>query len=333
MIVSDAFEHFFNHCRAERHVAPASLEKYRDCFKSWIGPWFGQKEVTSLNRLEILDMRQAMMNRQLSVDRQYSVVVCLKSFLKFCRSALSLSSVDPADVTLPKRKPPQVDYLNNEEIQRMLNAINTTTYTGLRLRALVEVLLSTGMRISEALSLRRDVFEAGGAETEIVGKGKLKRHVFFSQRCRFWITQYLAKRFDQDPWLFVTTGYPVRKWAQEDISRFFILLRKRAGITKKLTPHLLRHTFCTNLLQHGADITHIKDLAGHQDIQTTARYYLGKDKAVLRHIVDHCLDYRSETPQPLHSLEPLLGPQANLYRARFDEGKVEGYDTSTPIDN
>src|SRR6185369_10745808 len=118
-------------------------------------------------------------------------------------------------------KAPQVEFLNNEAIQRMLNTIETSTFTGLRLRALVEVLLSTGMRISEALSLKRDVFEADQSETEIVGKGKLKRHVFFSKRCRFWIAQYLAKRYDNDPWLFVTTGYPVRKWATEDISRFF----------------------------------------------------------------------------------------------------------------
>src|SRR5260370_14226305 len=114
--------------------------------------------------------------------------------------------------------------------------------------------------------------------------------------------------------MFITTGYPVRKWAKEDISRFFILLRKRAGITKKLTPHLLRHTFCTNLLHHGADITHIKDLAGHQDIQTTARFYLGKDKAVLRQIVDRCLDYRPTTSEAPHSLESTLGPQATFQR-------------------
>jgi integrase/recombinase XerD len=201
----------------------------------------------------------------------------------------------------------------------MLNAIDTGTFTGIRLRALVELLLSTGMRISEALSLKRDAFEADQHEAEIVGKGKLKRHVFFSPRCRLWVKQYLAKRYDDSPWLFITTGYPVRKWAREDISRFFILLKKRTGITKKLTPHILRHTFCTNLLFHGADITHIKDLAGHQDIQTTARYYLGKDKTVLRQIVDRCLDYRTDHSEPLHSLEPELGSQANLHRDGLEQ--------------
>jgi integrase/recombinase XerD len=189
------------------------------------------------------------------------------------------------------------------------------------------LLLATGMRISEALSLKRDTFEADQKETEVVGKGNLKRDVFFSPRCRFWVKQYLAKRYDDNPWLFITTGYPVRKWAQADISRFFILLKRKAGITKKLTPHILRHTFCTNLLHHGADITHIKDLAGHQDIQTTARYYLGKDKTVLRQIVDRCLDYRTLDAQPPHSLEAALGPGANIFRAAANE--MSGGDATT----
>jgi len=314
MNTQEAFGHFLTFCHAERHVSPSSLSKYQDCYSSWLSPWFGQQEVEKVDRLRILDMRQAMMNRQLSVARQYSIIMSLKSFLKFCRSGLGLACIDPAEITLPRRKAPQVEFLSNEEIQRMLDAIDTGTFTGIRLRALVELLLGTGMRISEALSLKREPFDADQAETEIVGKGKLKRDIFFSPRCRFWVRQYLSKRYDDGPWLFVTTGYPVRKWAREDVSRFFILLKKRAGITKKLTPHILRHTFCTNLLHHGADITHIKDLAGHQDIQTTARYYLGKDKAVLRQVVDKCLDYRSEKDVLPHSLEPILGPKANVHR-------------------
>ena len=210
----------------------------------------------------------------------------------------------------------------------MLNAISTDSFTGLRLRALVEVILASGMRLSEALSLKRDIFDNDQQDAEIVGKGRLKRRVFFSQRARFWVKQYLAKRYDDNPWLFITTGFTARKWAQADISRFFILLRKRAGIQKKLTPHILRHTFCTNLLHHGADITHIKDLAGHQDIQTTARYYLGKDTRVLRQIVDRCLDYRTQAPLPPHSLEPTYGPGANIYQSGVDRQTGDRLDVS-----
>lgn len=312
MNTSEAYDRFLDYCRAERHVSPSSLEKYRDCFSSWLSPWFGQQAVTGINRLQILDMRQAMLDRQLSVARQYSIIMSLKGLLKFCRGALGLECLDPADISLPKRKAPQVDFLNNEEVQRMLNGIDTSSFTGLRLRALIELLLSTGMRISEALSLKRDLFDSDSNQAEIVGKGAFKRQVFFSPRCQLWIKQYLSKRHDDSPWLFVTTGYPVRKWAREDISRFFILLKRRVGFTRRFTPHLLRHTYCTNLSHHGADIAHIKDLAGHQDIQTTARYYLGKDKEVLRRVVEQCLDYRVDKSQSPQSLEARLGPQADF---------------------
>src|SRR5687768_10354964 len=100
MIVSDAFGHFLNYCRAERHVAPTTLRKYNDCFSSWISPFFGQQQVETINRLSVLDMRQAMMNKQLSIARQYGVIMCLKSFLKFCRAGLAIACLDPGELTL-----------------------------------------------------------------------------------------------------------------------------------------------------------------------------------------------------------------------------------------
>lgn len=107
---------------------------------------------------------------------------------------------------------------------------------------------------------------------------------------------------DVDQHVFVTTGYPVRPLAREDVSRFFQLLKQKAGLTKKFTPHVLRHTFCTTLRNNGADISLIKELAGHQDIQTTARYYLGTNKDLLRRVVVQCLDYGI----PKESGAPLL---------------------------
>jgi site-specific recombinase XerD len=296
MTVSEAFEPFINSCRAERDVAASSIAKYRDCFQVWISPWLGDRDLTEVNRIDVLEMRKAMLDHQLSTARQYSIIMCLKSLLKFCRVTLGISCLDPAEIKLPKRAAPQVEYLSNDEIQRVLDGININTFAGIRLRSLIELLLATGMRISEALSLKRELFDAGRTETEIVGKGKRRRAVFFPSRARYWIRQYLDRRVDEDPSLFVTTGFPVRTFRREDVSRFFADLRRKVGLTKKFSPHILRHTFCTNLRNNGADITFIKDLAGHQNIQTTARYYLGKDKAVLRDIVDRCLNYGLDSP-------------------------------------
>lgn len=294
MKISLAIKPFINYCQSERHAAASTLAKYQECFECWLSPSFGLKGIQELSRLDVLSLRQAMTDRHLSIARQYSVIMCLKSFLKFCRSVLGIACLDPAEIPLPKRPAPEVVYLTNDEVQRVLDAININTFAGIRLRALVELLLSTGMRISESLSLPRDIFEADRAEAEIVGKGKRKRHIFFSRRCRFWAREYLNRRVDDDPALFVTTGFPVRKFQRADVHRFFANLRQKTGLEKRLTPHILHHTYCTNLRNNGADISYIKDLAGHQSIQTTARYYLGKDKNVLRLVVDNCLRYGFE---------------------------------------
>ncbi len=312
MKVWEAFEPFINYCRDERQNEPSTIDKYRDCFRVWILPWLGNREITELNQMEILRLRGAMVKRGLSAARQYSVIVCLKGLLKVSRTVFDISCIDPAQITLPKREAPDVEYLNNEEVQRTLNAININTFAGIRLRSLAELLLDTGLRISEALSLAREPFDNDQTDFEVVGKGKRRRTVFISARSRFWVKEYLKRRIDNDPALFVTTGYPVQRCRREDLHRFFSNLRAKVGLTKRLTPHILRHTFCTNLRNNGADISFIKDLAGHQNIQTTARYYLGKDKEALRRIVDSCLDYRITPAQQSQSASPSPEQESGL---------------------
>ena len=182
MTFAQAVEPYINFCVAERQVAPSTVAKYRDCFKSWLLPWAGSRELASVTPVDVLGLRRSMVDRQLSIARQYSIIICLKSFLKFARSTLGINCLDPAQLALPRRPIPNVIYLTNEEIQRVLDATNVNTYAGIRLRALIELLLSTGLRISEALSLQREVFEVGAQEAEIVGKGKRKRFIFFSPR-------------------------------------------------------------------------------------------------------------------------------------------------------
>ena len=291
MNTSEAFGPFLSFCQSERHVAPSTLSKYRDCFESWIQPTFGRKDVSEISRLSVLELRQAMVDRNLSVARQYSIIMFLKSFLKFCRSTLGVSCLDPADIKLPKRPAPHVEYLTNGEIQQVLDAIKTETFTGLRLRALIEVLLSTGMRISEALSLKRMQFDAGRTEAEIVGKGKKRRTIFFTQRCRLWVQEYLNRRIDDHPNVFVTTGYPVRPLAREDISRFFQKSQDQSRPWQEIyAAHpAIRSArfFATTALT----FLSLKISPATRTFRTTARYYLGKNKDVLRRAIAQCLDY------------------------------------------
>jgi integrase/recombinase XerD len=293
MNMQETYPVFLAHGRAERQYAKETLGKLKDCFHAWILPHLGPLPVEEISRIDILSLRSKMADASLSINRQYSILMVLKLFFRFCRQVLKINCLDPdTEIQLPQRPKPHVQYLTNEEVDQIQRAIPTMTFTGLRMRVLVEVLLTTGLRISEALALDRTPFEMGQTETEIIGKGGKPRRVFFSAETLVWIKRFLYYRSDNHPAVFITTGIP-RRLDRSDISKFFKALRLKAGINKPFTPHILRHTYCTNLLRNGADITYIKELAGHADIQTTAKYYLGVDREALRNVVDKFLNYKS----------------------------------------
>jgi site-specific recombinase XerD len=294
MTIKDAHNLFLTYGRGERNYARETLVKLQDCFRAWIVPMLGEIEVDGLTRLDVARLRTAMIDRGLGVSRQYSVLMALKVFCKFCRQVLKLTCLDPdREIPLPQRPKPFVHYLTNQEVERLRNCIETNKFTGLRMRTLVEVLLTTGLRISEALSLDRAPFEIGNTEVHIVGKGGKPRTAFFPEATVAWIRRFVRFRADDCGAVFVTTGIP-RRWDRNDLSKYFKELKWKAAIDKPLTPHILRHTYCTNLRDNGTDITLIKELAGHQDIQTTAKYYLGVSKQTLRDAVRKNLNYGTQ---------------------------------------
>jgi integrase/recombinase XerD len=151
--------------------------------------------------------------------------------------------------------------------------------TRLRFRTLVEVLLGTGARISEVLSLNRSDLRWELKEAKIIGKGNTERTLFFTDRALLWLERYLAQRWDDDDALFVTQGEHPRRLIQRDrVKDTFAVYRMKAGLTKRVSPHSLRHTMATTLLFNGCPIGHIKELLGHERLDTTCRYYLGLDQ-------------------------------------------------------
>lgn len=291
MKIREAYNPFLSYGRGERNYTPQTLLKHRDCFNAWILHILGDINVPDLTRMDVVSLRNAMLDRKVGVSRQYSVLMTLKVFCKFCRQVLKLHCLDPdREIKLPQRPKPFVHYLTNEEVERLRDSVDIHKFTGLRMRTLIEVLLTTGLRISEALSLDRGPFEAGETEVAIIGKGRKPRTVYFPDATIGWIKRFLRFRADDCPAVFVTTGIP-RRWDRNDLSKYFAVLKWKAGIDKPMTPHILRHTYCTNLRDNGTDITLIKELAGHQDIQTTAKYYLGVSKQALRDAVRKNLNY------------------------------------------
>jgi integrase/recombinase XerD len=169
-------------------------------------------------------------------------------------------------------------------------------------RALVETLAATGMRISEALALNTDSVDLSKGEAVVIGKGNKQRTVFFTERAISWINRYLALRNNTIQPLFATTnGHRLQvSNVQARFRRASDPLFKRSG--KRVTPHILRHTAATTLLQRGCPIGHIKEILGHNNLETTCRFYLGQlTKAEVRRAFDSYMHYEDlgpEAPRP-----------------------------------
>lgn len=289
---------FLLFAEAELQFSRQSIIKYQDCLRQ-IVRILGDRPVESYTIDEVLEFKASMLRKGLSVSRQVSILSALKRLLEFCRDRSRLSVLDPEAITVPKRPRREVVYLTTKEVDRFVSAIPITTLkektctAGLRFRALVEMLLGSAMRIGELLSLNCRDINFADREAKIIGKGNKQRVVFFTQRALYWLTRYLEVRSDEQEALFVTQDGK-RRLKQTDIWRPFARFRKRAGIEKPVRPHLLRHTAATQLLFNGCPIGHIKEILGHERLETTCRYYLGLDHRAAKQAHQKFLTYGPE---------------------------------------
>lgn len=263
------------------NYSPKTAKKYTESLR-WILRDLPQVVYTQdLTLPAITELKKRILIRGAKECRVNSILFPLRKFLTYCNEVYQLQTINPKDIKpmkIPKR---EVSYLKKEEVEQFVSGMNTSTLPGLRMRTLVELLLSTAMRISEALSISHEDIDWTGKEVVIIGKGNKQRTVFLNDRAISWLQMYLLRRKDNLPALFVTFGKPKRLEAY-DLSKQFKHYAENAGLKKKVTPHILRHTAATLMSHQGADIRIIQQILGHSDIETTARYYLGTDKASLK---------------------------------------------------
>ena len=285
--ISSLIGDFLEYSRYELNFSPKTIFMYQESL-GWFVRDIGDKEIGELVDQDFIRLKKMMMDRGAGQSRIASVVFATKSFLNYCRNFLKLDTLEPKQIRPPKRIKREVIFLNKEEIEAFVNAIGDSTMTDLRFRALVETILGTGMRISEVLSLNRKDIVWEKKEAKIVGKGNKERRVFFTDRALEWIRKYLERRHDAHEAVFITSGDP-RRLTPGDMWRYFARYRKKARIDKKLTPHILRHTVATNLVFNGCPIVHVKEILGHERLDTTCRYYLGVDKELAKKAHDQYL--------------------------------------------
>lgn len=217
--------------------------------------------------------------QELSKLTQTYHLIALRSFLKFC-SKRGIQSLAPDKVELPRVTRKQVSFLSDDELQRLFAQIKPNNLIGLRDRAIIALLYSSGLRVSELTKLDRTHINLKRREFMVRGKGQKDRLVFIDDTAAALIAAYLQARTDNLGPLFIRYGGheatnnsgDFGRLTPRSIQRTVAHYAKLAGITKHVSPHTLRHSFATDLLMNGADLRSVQTLLGHSNISTTQIY-------------------------------------------------------------
>ena len=237
-------------------------------------------EILRRFRLKLNRFSDNQNKERLSALTQSFHLIALRGFFKYLAKR-GIKSLDPSLIDLPRAAKKQVTFLHFDEIERLLAEIPLDTESGLRDRAIIELLFSGGLRVSELCSLNRDSINLERREFMVRGKGKKDRPIFIDKSTAECIEDYLNMRTDTLPALFLnnsanqqipSTSGDFRRLTPRSIERIVQKYTRLAGITKHVTPHTMRHSFATDLLMNGADIRSVQSLLGHANISTTQIY-------------------------------------------------------------
>lgn len=209
-------------------------------------------------------------------------LIALRAFLKYLRKR-GVESLSPERIELAKVPERSLDLISSAELKRLMNGPDLSKESGLRDRAILELLFSTGLRISELTSLSMDDVDLARDEFSVRGKGDKIRVVFLSDSAKKAIAKYLKARRDMDEAMFIQYGKAAKsakdlRLSPRAVQRLLKTYAAKAGITRKVTPHVIRHSFATDLLQNGADLRSVQALLGHANIATTQVYTHVTDK-------------------------------------------------------
>jgi site-specific recombinase XerD len=209
-------------------------------------------------------------------------LIALRAFLKYLRKR-GIEALSPERIELAKVPERSLDLISGAELARLMKAPDTKTLEGKRDTAILELLFSTGLRISELCALSIDDIDLTRDEFSVRGKGDKIRVVFLSDTAKSALKEYLTKRKDMDEAMFIRYGRKAndggdRRISPRAVQRLIKKYAAKAGITRKVTPHVIRHSFATDLLQNGADLRSVQALLGHANIGTTQVYTHVTDK-------------------------------------------------------
>ncbi|MBQ6487307.1 tyrosine-type recombinase/integrase [Candidatus Saccharibacteria bacterium] len=292
MDIYDLIDDFLEHLEIEVGRSKKTVDNYRHYLERFvmlaqeilqkddIKPSDIDKELVRKYRLLLNRYGSENGTEDLKIITQTYHLIALRGFLKYL-ARRDIKSLDPSLVDLPHTIRKQVTFLHFGEVEDMLEQIDLSTESGLRDRAIIELLYSSGLRVSELVNLNRDSINLERREFMVRGKGSKDRPIFVSKSAADRLQDYLDARTDSLPALFlnnsrntqaVDTSGNYRRMTARSVERIVEKYARLAGITKHVSPHTLRHSFATDLLMNGADLRSVQTMLGHADISTTQIY-------------------------------------------------------------
>lgn len=290
MGLKEAILRFLEYCELDRNLSIRTVRMYGyylEFFEGWMIQQKNTASVEEINDETIRNFRLYLSHTYknphkgyLSRQSQGYFLIALRSFFKFLIKQ-KLKVIAPEMIELGKQKEREIKFLLPEELKRIFDSVDTTEESGLRDRAILEVLFSTGLRVSELTSLNKEDINIERGEFSVLGKGRKVRVVFLSDNAKKRLSEYLEKRSDPYSPLFIRYSGPKpeegltpekMRLSVRSVERLVDKYRKQAGIVKHFSPHALRHSFATDLLQHGADLRSVQEMLGHKNVATTQVY-------------------------------------------------------------
>lgn len=284
----ELIDQFLEYLEIEKNCSKLTIRDYRHylvIFEKWMTSSLPEKSIKNLDLQDVRKYRVFLANRAdengLTLKRvtQNYYVIALRSFLRFLIKN-DVQTLEPSKIDLPKTESRSLKFLEREQIDRLVTIIDTSKIEGLRDRAILELLFSTGLRVSELVKLNSDQINLDRREFGVIGKGGRARLVFVSNRASDWIKRYLEKREDPFKPLFIRYSGKVSednlgekmRLTPRSIERIVKKYVRLARIPVDATVHTLRHSFATDLLTNGADIRSVQEMLGHKNIATTQIY-------------------------------------------------------------
>jgi len=285
---------YLEFCEIEKNLSQNTIKMYHfylSDFNDWAKDYL-KKDNFTLKDIdeELVKKYRVNLNRRISTksnmefkrSTQKTFLVALRALLKYLVVEEGLEIMSPEQIILGKSEDRVPKVLNPQQMKKLFEVQNLDRKSGVRDRAIIETLFSTGLRVSELIGLNRDAVNLNTGEFTVVGKGRKARTVYLSPEAIKWLKRYLSTR--ADPFIPLFIRYSGKKMRENDfdgeslrltsrsIQRLIKKYVKRSGISVDATPHTLRHTYATGLLSEGADLRSVQELLGHSNVSTTQIY-------------------------------------------------------------